>query len=137
MAQGEPVKTSQKTESARARFYPEVRIRLVQEKPFFGRGPARLLGLIDETQSVRRACQKMDMSYSKAWKLIKEAEEALGCVLVERRHGGSHGGSSALTPEGKAMLESYSLFEKMAQEQVREIFDRCFASPLRHPRQGA
>ena len=51
------------------------------------------------------ACQIRDISYSKGWKMLKIAEAQLGIQFLERQTGGSKGGFSVLTPEGKAFLE--------------------------------
>lgn len=107
---------------------PDVKIRILgkDDKPVFGQGPSELLALIDERQSVRQACSEMGMSYSKGWKMISNIENALGCQLIHRQQGGKSGGCSNLTPEGKALLETYLLFEKKAKEQVMELFEQYF-----------
>ena len=43
---------------------------------FFGEGPARLLHGVEECGSLRAAAMSMDMAYTKALKLIKNAENA-------------------------------------------------------------
>ena len=45
---------------------------------FFGEGPCRLLTAVEETGSLRAAALSMGMAYSKALKLVKNAEAALG-----------------------------------------------------------
>ena len=55
----------------------------------------------------------MKMSNSKAWKILKRAEEDLDMPLVERISGGKDGGGSKLTQEGEELLESMkNLFKK-------------------------
>lgn len=55
----------------------------------------------------------MKMSNSKAWKILKRAEEDLDMPLVERISGGKDGGGSKLTQEGEELLEKYeNLFKK-------------------------
>lgn len=118
-------------------IFPELRLRLVRKKPFFGPGASELLSLIEEAQSVRLACQRMGMSYSKGWKILCDMEEEWGAPLILRRQGGRNGGSSSLTAEGKALLEAYRKFEKVAQSLVQEAFRNCFpflCPP--HPRSG-
>ena len=72
---------------------------------FFGEGPARLLRGIEQTGSLRAAAMSMEMAYTKALKLIRNAENALGFPLIRRSTGGKDGGGSCLTKEGKAGLE--------------------------------
>ncbi|NLL36136.1 MAG: LysR family transcriptional regulator [Fretibacterium sp.] len=121
-----------KSSTDRPSLRPELRLRLIRERAFFGRGPAHLLSLIEETQSVRHACMKMGMSYSKGWKLIKGAEDALGYPLVERQQGGREGGSSSLTDEARALLKAYRHLESALTEQAEHLFARYFA-PFLNP----
>ena len=44
---------------------------------FFGEGPARLLRSIAEKGSLRAAAMSMEMAYTKALTIIKNAENAL------------------------------------------------------------
>ena len=50
--------------------------------PFFGPGVAQLFTFIEETGSVRHASERMGLSYSKAWKMIRGTEKAM---VEERR----------------------------------------------------
>lgn len=77
---------------------------------FFGEGPARLLRGVETTGSLRAAAMSMDMAYTKALKLIRNAETALGFCLILRSVGGKDGGGSALTEEGKEWLERYETY---------------------------
>ena len=77
---------------------------------FFGEGPCRLLRLVEQTGSLRAAAAAMEMAYSKALKLVKNAESALGFPLTQRTVGGKDGGSSTLTPEDRAFLERYEAY---------------------------
>jgi len=124
-------------ETPQATVFPELRLRLVRKKPFFGPGASELLSLIEEAQSVRLACQRMGMSYSKGWKILRDMEEEWGAPLILRQQGGKNGGSSSLTAEGKALLEAYRKFEKVAQSLVQEAFQNCFPSLCPpHPKGG-
>ena len=81
-----------------------------KNEKFFGEGPARLLHGIEETGSLRAAAMSMDMAYTKALKLIRNAENALGYPLIRRTTGGKDGGGSCLTEEGKEWLERYEAY---------------------------
>ena len=93
---------------------------------FFGAGPARLLKGIETHGSLRSAAMSMDMAYSKALKLIKNAEAALGFPLTTRTTGGRDGGGSLLTPEGKAWLERYEAYAKACEEANQRIFRQFY-----------
>ena len=70
-----------------------------QGQKFFGEGPFRLLRGVEETGSLRAASMQMNMAYTKALKLLKNAEKALGYQLTMRTTGGRDGGGSSLTPQ--------------------------------------
>ena len=95
---------------------------------FFGEGPARLLRRIDETGSLRAAAMSMDMAYTKALKLMKQAEAALGFPLITRTTGGKAGGGSTLTAEGRRWLRQYEIYRdaciKVNQELYRQYFPK-------------
>ena len=77
---------------------------------FFGEGPARLLRGVEAHGSLRAAAMSMDMAYTKALKLIRNAENALGFPLIRRSTGGKDGGGSNLTDEGREWLERYEAY---------------------------
>ena len=79
--------------------------------PFFGPGVAELFDLIEETGSVRHASERMGLSYSKAWKMIRGAEKAVGKEAVMRTQGGKGGGRASLTENGKKLLGAYRRLE--------------------------
>ena len=60
----------------------------------FGHGCVLLLQGIACEHSLNRAAKSMGMAYSKAWRIVNEAEGQLGCKLIERD--GARG--SSLTP---------------------------------------
>ena len=77
---------------------------------FFGEGPARLLRGVEAAGSLRAAAMSMEMAYTKALKLIRNAEKALGFALIYRTAGGKDGGGSSLTEEGKEWLLRYEAY---------------------------
>ena len=63
----------------------------------FGPGPVALLERVGELGSLRAAAIDMGMAYTKATRLVHDAEQAFGFALTERTVGGSGGGGSQLT----------------------------------------
>ena len=105
---------------------PEVEVCLSREVPFFSGRIAMLLSLINETGSVRTACTRMQISYSTGWNLIRTLENQMTCTLVERFQGGSHGGKSHLTDEGKKLVGRYNEYFELIREYASEHFDEYF-----------
>ncbi len=109
-------------------FKPYIKIKISGKKVFFGPGAAELLELIEKSSSVRHASEKMTISYSKAWKIIKTMEEEAKEKIVIRVQGGKEGGNAALTEYGKQLLQTYRYFETSCQDFIGNEFLRFFNS---------
>lgn len=97
------------------------------EEKFFGEGPCRLLHGIEQTGSLRSAAMQMHLSYSKALRMIRRAEEVLGFPLTETSIGGKGGGGSSLTVEAKQFLEKYERYREACYEANRRIYSEVFS----------
>lgn len=96
------------------------------DEKFFGEGPARLMRAVEETGSLRAAAMSMDMAYTKALKLIRNAENALGYPLIRRTTGGKDGGGSCLTEEGKEWLQRYEDYRDACKEANSKLYLEFF-----------
>ena len=92
----------------------------------FGKGPAELLEGVRRTGSLSDSAKSMNMSYNKAYNLIKELEKALGFQLIIAQKGGVKGGSSELTAEAEALIEKYRAFETEAEACLHNLFKNHF-----------
>ncbi len=86
----------------------------------FGRGIANLCLGVRETGSLNAAAKSMGMAYSKAWRIVKDTEAALGIQLLDRD--GAHG--STLTEEGDKLLDAYVSIDEKLQEIAEKEFAR-------------
>ena len=93
---------------------------------FFGDGPCRLLTLVEQTGSLRAAANEMGMAYTKAMKLLRHAEEAVGEPLTVRSTGGKAGGGSRLTTRGKELVEQYERYKERCVQAGRELYSQVF-----------
>ncbi len=107
-------------------FLPQLTLRIKKEKVFFGPGIASLLECIENVDNVRRASESMGISYSKAWKILRTAEDELGILLVERRQGGKDGGHAGLTKRGKALLTAYRAYDADVHAYAISALDKHF-----------
>ena len=105
---------------------PVLNVELAREKVFFDSRTAMLLRLIDETRSVRQACQRIQMSYSSGWNVIRTLEGQLNRTLILRSQGGAGGGKSSLTDDGKLLLERYDAYVDALREKAGELFESYF-----------
>ncbi len=105
---------------------PVVHVSLSKEKPFLDSKIAMLLMLIDETRSVRAAGQRMQLSYSSCWNIIRTLESQLSFSLIERSQGGAGGSQSRLTDRGRELLDRYSAYEKRLKDQAAALYGEYF-----------
>ena len=66
------------------------------------------------------------MAYTKALKLIRNGENALGFALIRRSTGGKDGGGSCLTEEGKEWLQRYEDYRDACKQANRELYLEFF-----------
>jgi len=105
---------------------PVVNVALAREMPFFDSRVAVLLTLIDETSSVRTACQRMQISYSSGWNLIRTLESQLKSTLILRSQGGVGGGMSILSEDGRKLLHLFNDFQNELRTQADILFGTYF-----------
>lgn len=104
------------------------KIWLDQNGKAFGDGPFELLKRVEKSGSLRRAASQMNMSYSKAWRLIQLLEGRLGFPLLNKKVGGIYGGGSLLTPEARDLMTHYEKFQKEVRKSLCQIFKKHFGS---------
>lgn len=126
----EPVREALLSSHTRQLFRPVVDVSLMREGKLFDKSGARLLHMIDYFGTVKLACEKAGMSYSKAWKLIAAMEENLGFALIDRQPGGESGGGSRLTEKGAALLTRYERYTERVRQCAKEAFTAEFQSFL-------
>ena len=109
----------------------ELRVAIVAkmftDRKCFGPGVAQLLALVDELHSLRAAAMSMSMAYSKAWTVIRGAEEGLGFKLLTSPAGGKHGGGAVLTDEARQMLAAYDEYCEKLRSYGEKLFEETFA----------
>lgn len=110
---------------------PVVQVSICREKRFLDPRVAMLLTLTDETQSVRAACQRMQLSYSSGWNAINLLEAELGYPVVARTQGGQRGGRSSLTARGRALLRAYEAYTLRLRAMADELFVQYFPDLLK------
>jgi molybdate transport system regulatory protein len=83
-----------------------------------GPGKARLLELIDQKGSIRGAAMAMNMSYRRAWLLLRETDAMMRAPMVAAETGGVGGGGTSLTEFGRTVVERYRAIEARAERSV-------------------
>ncbi|MDY2776830.1 MAG: LysR family transcriptional regulator [Collinsella sp.] len=89
-----------------------------------GLGCVLLLEGVERERSLNRAAKSLGMAYSKAWRLVKEAEAQLGVRLLDRD--GARG--STLTEDGARVAAAYRTLQgeidELLARRAAELFSR-------------
>ncbi len=109
-------------------IHPRIQVTLVNHKAFFDEMTLDLLKKIAASGSVREACQQLGISYSKGWNIIQNAEDGMGCRIVERKPGGPGGGTANVTERGKKLLNLFETYEEQLNQVGGELFAQIFLS---------
>lgn len=96
------------------------------DEPFMGIGLVWLLRGVQRTGSLSGASREMKISYSKAHRLVRVLEAALGSPVLASARGGSDRGGATLTPKGLAFLERYEAMDAAVRREAEKIFRKAF-----------
>jgi molybdate transport system regulatory protein len=104
----------------------EAKIRMNAGRSFaFGPGKADLLARIEATGSISEAAKTMEMSYMRAWQIVKSLEKSFAEPLVLKARGGKTKGGATLSETGREVLRLYRDIETSAnaacQKSARDI----------------
>lgn len=103
---------------------PRLRIVRDDDTIVLGPGKAALLDAIRRTGSIRAAAEEMDMSYMRAWTLVRTMNAAFRSPLVEKERGGAGQGGAQLTPSGERVLELYRKMEEKAEKSIAALWEQ-------------
>lgn len=106
---------------------------------YLGAGRVALLSAIHQCGSIAKAAASMNMSYVKAWKLVKRMNAEAEEPLVIKSTGGMRGGGSVLSPLGLHSIQLFSELQRQCSEFVNaEMEQISWASATNNPaRTGA
>ena len=108
---------------------------LYKDDKFFGPGIVELLQRVHLCHSLHKASKEMSMAYTKALKLVKEAESNLGFKLLNQKIGGISGGGSKLTADAKKIIKLYEAFDDDITS-VADISFKTFKTEIEKMRQS-
>jgi len=90
----------------------------------FGDGKWRLLKAIENTGSLTAASESLRISYRKAWGDLKKAQDTLNVALVKKQRGGTLGGQTTLTDQGKKWVKAYTRFRDDTEKAVEKAYEK-------------
>ena len=94
------------------------------EKGILGDGKWQILKLIEEKGSIKAACDELGYTYRRTWGNLKKIEQFFGFPLLEKQRGGSDGGRTQLTPEGKKLVKAFDHFHDSVDSVIQEGFEK-------------
>jgi len=71
-----------------------------------------LLSVLDRTGSINSAAKAVGLSYKSAWQKIEQINNLLPYPLVVKQTGGSGGGGTMLTEDGRQLLQRIAMLKK-------------------------
>jgi molybdate transport system regulatory protein len=115
---------------ANSQLLPRLRITRGREIAL-GPGKVDLREHIAATGSIAEAATRMDMSYMRAWLLIKTMNAGFKEPLVEAVRGGRQGGGARLSETGRRALALYQGMEASCRSAMKR--DRAALKKLLRP----
>ena len=110
-------------------LHANLTVRIFTDRKCFGPGVAELLRRVRELHSLRAAAMSMNMAYSKAWTVLRTAQEGLGVKLLRSSTGGRNGGGARLlaayedycaklTAYGETLFaETFAFYDTLTEEK--------------------
>lgn len=108
-------------------FKLKYKIWIDKEGKVFGKGPYDLLSGVEKYGSLSESAKILNMSYNKAFNLIKDIEKKLGYELISTKIGGINGGGSKLTKKAKEIMDKYKRFIDECEVCLEPIFKKYFS----------
>ena len=106
----------------------------VNENFNIGPGKVALLESIVSNGSISSAARNLGMSYRKAWKLIKEINDASYKNIVVTNTGGKGIGGARVSEEGKKFIKSFRKIENkvfLEAEKEKKYLYKIFSNQVR------
>src|SRR5438309_2220310 len=95
------------TRQSKLHLVPRVKVWLEYRGHYaFGFGICEILKAVDRAGSIKQAAGDLGKSYRYVWGRIKEAEHALGQLLVQTQVGGQGSQRSALTEAARQLVDA-------------------------------
>ena len=103
----------------------EIKSRIWIEKngqPFLGYGRIKLLEAVYETASISAAAKALDMSYKKAWRLLKDINTKALEPVLQKTIGGKNGGGTKVTDYGLMLIAQFQRLNQNCMQYLEVEF---------------
>ncbi|MEI7980459.1 MAG: LysR family transcriptional regulator [Bacteroidota bacterium] len=95
-----------------------------KEAGILGDGKWQMLKLIEEKGSLKAACDELGYTYRLTWGNLEKIEKFFGFPLLERSRGGSDGGKTVLTEDGRRLVRAFDVFHQTVDATINEGFEK-------------
>lgn len=92
-----------------------------------GDGKWKILKQIEEKGSIKAACDDLGWTYRRTWGNLKRIEDFFGFPLLEKHRGGSDGGMTKLTPEGRKLVQAFDRFHSTIDRTISKGFENMLS----------
>lgn len=103
-----------------------IRLMVINSKKFMGPGTRVLLEKIHELSSIKAASKAMEMSYTKALRILRDMETELGFSVVVSEKGGYNRGGTKLTEKGEKVMNAFKEIEQDVTLYAQKLVDDKF-----------
>lgn len=118
------------------KFNYKIWIESGKDESVLGEGKWKLLKAIDEEGSLKGGMDRLNLTYRKTWDNLKKIEKTLGFPVINPSRGGSDGGSTTLTQEGKMIVAAFDRFYAKYDEMIRNACNECMEEVIREFRES-
>ncbi len=94
-----------------------------KETGILGDGKWKMLKLIEEKGSIKAACDELGYTYRRTWGNLKKIEKFFCFPLLEKHRGGSDGGRTELSEEGKRLVRAFDAFHNTVDAHIQIGFE--------------
>ena len=94
-----------------------------ENQGIMGDGKWQMLKLIDEKGSLKAACDEMGYTYRRTWGNLMKIEKFFGFPLLDKHRGGSDGGNTTLTEEGRKLVRAFDKFHESVDTVIQKGFE--------------
>ena len=97
------------------------RFRVIRDEIIaLGPGKADLIEAIGRTGSIGDAAESLEMSYMRAWKLVRTINDSFREPVIEASRGGKERGGATVTEFGRRLVSLYRQIEAKAATATAE-----------------
>lgn len=89
-------------------------------KSFLGKGKVILLKELHELKSLNKAADRLNISYKKAWEMLKNLNENSLQPVTIQKVGGKNGGGTTLTEYGLQLIQTFERVDQRCKEFLQE-----------------